>query len=481
MILSIIEFILPFTLFLALSYYFITNMQWYSYRIERVLFKHHKIKWHISYFVIPIIIYEVLKIYSIPFILLYFILLFRWSSRQDKKLVFTNRVKRYFGFSIVAYASITTLCYFIGVDQFNILSSIIVSSFFSIYYERYLFEGYYNSAKQKLQTMPRLKIVAVTASYGKTSIKNFIADTLSKNIKVYKTPKSVNTLAGIVQDINNNLDYNIDVYIVEAGARAEGDIEEISKLLEHQYAVVGTIGPAHIEYFKSMDVIHKTKLEILNSTSLKRAFIIDTLKKDPNIPYNLQTTYFPLNVKNITSSLDGLSFELLIKNKYYKFETSILGKFNIINIVAAINVAREFNTNISDIQENVKSMKSVEHRLNKIVAGEKIIIDDSFNGNFDGMSEAINIVSTHKGRKVIVTPGLVESNDILNISLSKLIDQVFDLVIITGELNYKILSSNIVSAQKIVLKEKSLLEQILASHTKKGDIILFANDAPTYI
>lgn len=87
----------------------------------------------------------------------------------------------------------------------------------------------------------------------------------------------------------------------------------------------------------------------------------------------------------------------------------------------------------------------------------------------------------HNGRKVIVTPGLVESNKEFNVALAKAINSVFSVAIITGELNSKILQENISNPLKVILKDKSNIEGILKSITKPGDLILFANDAPSYI
>ena len=113
--------------------------------------------------------------------------------------------------------------------------------------------------------MPDLKIIAITGSYGKTSIKNFLAQILSKKFKVYHTPRSVNTLEGIVKDINDNLGSDIQIYIVEAGAREKRDILKIARLLQHDIGIVGKIGEQHIEYFKTLSNIIQTKLEIIAS------------------------------------------------------------------------------------------------------------------------------------------------------------------------------------------------------------------------
>mgnify|MGYP003438591023 FL=1 len=97
------------------------------------------------------------------------------------------------------------------------------------------------------------------------------------------------------------------------------------------------------------------------------------------------------------------------------------------------------------------------------------------------MLEAVNICSNHIGRRVIITPGLVESTDEANILLAKAINENFDFVILTGSLNTQLLSSNIDKNKVYILKDKSLMEATLAKKTRIGDLILFANDAPNFI
>ena len=97
------------------------------------------------------------------------------------------------------------------------------------------------------------------------------------------------------------------------------------------------------------------------------------------------------------------------------------------------------------------------------------------------MLEGIRLCSLHEGRKVIVTPGLVESSDELNLRLIEAINEVFDLVIVTGSLNSKLFSKNLTVKNNIKLTDKALLTNVLGTQTKAGDIILFANDAPNFI
>ncbi|MDE5592301.1 MAG: UDP-N-acetylmuramoyl-tripeptide--D-alanyl-D-alanine ligase, partial [Helicobacter sp.] len=239
---------------------------------------------------------------------------------------------------------------------------------------------------------------------------------------------------------------------------------------------------AHIEYFKYIETIYQTKYEILKSDRLRRAYIYEENKSftPPDMPY-IPAVYFPQNVGHVEATLEGTSFSLEIGGKSLEFQTKILGTFNVINISAAIAIAKDLGMEYENIIKQVQKLEPIEHRLNKISTYDKLILDDSYNGNIDGMLESIRIASLHHGRKVIVTPGLIESDEESNLILAKAMDDIFDIVIITGELNAKILKDNIYKPLKIVLKDKNSIEGILKSTTQSGDLILFANDAPSYI
>jgi UDP-N-acetylmuramoyl-tripeptide--D-alanyl-D-alanine ligase len=151
------------------------------------------------------------------------------------------------------------------------------------------------------------------------------------------------------------------------------------------------------------------------------------------------------------------------------------------NIAVAVRVAKSFGMSDEEIGEAVKKLEPVEHRLQMIKAGGKLILDDGYNGNIDGMLEGIRLCSLHVGRKVIVTPGLVESSDELNLKLIHAINELFDIVIVTGALNAELFDKTVKVKNKIMLADKSKLTEVLANQTKSGDIILFANDAPNFI
>ncbi|ACM93511.1 D-alanyl-d-alanine-adding enzyme [Nautilia profundicola AmH] len=468
------DLIVNFITAYILGFYIITVLQWYSYRVDRIIFHFHKPLWHLLYFVIPVVTY--IAAYKFFWIYLFFGLipsLFLWQ-RRVKGLVVTDRVKRFFVyvglFETLNLLLLNKYHYNPGIGVLAVVIAAIIASEITEYI---LFLKYKKLAKEKLTKIDP-KIVAITASYGKTSIKNFLYQLLEGTFKVYKTPRSVNTLKGIIKDINVDMPENIEIYIAEAGAREKGDILEIVEFLENEYSILGKIGPQHIEYFKTLDNIKQTKLEIFKTPKLKKGFSYE-------VPYNEKVLVIKNKIKNIKASLNGIEWEVEINDRIHKFECKLLGGFNAVNVTLAIFQALEFGLSVEELKQKVLKLESIPHRLQKIEVGGKIIIDDSFNGNLEGMIESYELVKEYKGKKILVTPGIVEATDEQNKQLAKKIDEVFDLVILTGSINKKVLCENIVNTDKIILNDKKDLEKILAENTKAGDLILFSNDAPEYL
>ena len=463
----------------VLGWYLITNLQWYDYKLSRVILKHHKPYWHLIYFFIPFIAYHTTgSFFTIFFLFAVLPSIFIWHKRLDKKLVLTWRVRRFLILLISLVLFQDILCTLKDAcGTYGVFMPLALAYMGSVMIEKFLFLTFKKEAKNRLKAMQDLQIVAITGSYGKTSIKNFVAEILSQKYNVYATPRSVNTLGGIMRDVNESLPKDTEIYVCEAGARQTGDIYEITTFLEPQRVVVGKVGLAHIEYFKTLKNIIATKLEIMQSPKLEQAFIHTSVTDEAHD----KVTFFGDEVKNINATLDGTDFSLHVEGEVLDLHTNILGSFQTMNIAVAVRIAKSFGMSDEEIKKAVAKLTPVEHRLQRIDAGGKIILDDGYNGNIDGMLEGVRLCSLHVGRKVIVTPGLVESSDELNLKLIDAINDVFDIVIVTGALNAELFDKNIKVKNKTMLKDKSKITDILAHQTKAGDVILFANDAPNFI
>ena len=471
---------------LAMGYYFITNLQWYSYKLNRVLFHHTKTWWHFVYFLLPFALYMFVSYtssYGFVVSIIYLALFYHWYRGLDKPLVWTGRVKRFF-------AAMLLFAVFIAVtfNHFTVVIPLFLAYFISLLIEKMLFNGFKVKAQKKIASMEDLVVVGITASYGKTSIKNYVEHLLKAKYRTYATPRSVNTLGGVMKDVNDDLPADTEVYVVEMGARGEGDIAEITTFVNPQYVVVGKIGPAHIEYFRTMENIRNTKMEILQTGRLKEAWIHESARVKPeanvhtfgtkeNMDIRTKEAAPEFVIEEVEATLESTSFTL----GGVRYSASILGAFNAMNLAAAVLVAKELGLSDAQIQEGLSTLKAVDHRLQRIDAGGKVILDDSFNGNIDGMMASFDLATTYEGRKVVITPGLVEVDDELNIQVAQRANEVFDLVVVTGDLNYAIFKDHVEAEKLVKLATKGEMEAMLVEQTKAGDLILFANDAPSFV
>jgi UDP-N-acetylmuramoyl-tripeptide--D-alanyl-D-alanine ligase len=466
----------------ALGFYWITTLQWFAYRYERAVLHHTKPFWNAIYFALPLGVYYFVIFAALPawFFWIFFYFgyspsLFLWYRRLDKKLVFTNRVKRFFAILIA-----TAIIFEFARNE--IAAPLILTMIISQILENFLRLMFKRKARKKLaKTVMKnnLIVIAITASYGKTSLKHFLAAILREKYNVYFTPGNVNTDLGIAADINNNLPSGAEVYIIEAGAREKNDILTIAKMCDPQYVIIGKIGKQHIEYFKTLDAIAETKRELLLTSKLKRAIIHESAAKGDENEFVSVLKNSALNC--VKSDLNGTSWELAFGDLKFALETPVLGSFNALNISLAFLMARELKVDEASAINAIKKLQNFDHRLQPIKTPNKFILDDSYNGNLDGMIAAIELCKSYNGRKAIVTPGLVESDDESNIILAQKINEVFDVVFITGALNANILCENIDRIKRKRIFDKRDLELILSRETRSGDLILFANDAPSYV
>jgi len=471
---------------LAMGYYFITNLQWYSYKLNRVLFHHTKTWWHFAYFLVPFALYMLVSYtsdYGFVVVIAYLGLLFQWYRGLDKPLVFTGRVKRFFA-AMLLFA----IFFAVALNSFTVIIPIFLAYFISLFIEKMLFNGFKVKAEKKIASMSEMKVVGITASYGKTSIKNYVEHLLKAKYRTYATPRSVNTLGGVMKDVNDDLPDDTEVYVVEMGARGEGDIAEISTFVNPHYVVVGKIGPAHIEYFKTMENIRNTKMEILKTDRLTTAWIhesamvkpesnVHTFGSKENLDIRSNISAPKYIIEDVEATLESTSFTL----DGVRYSASILGAFNAMNLAASVLVAKELGLTDEQIQKQLSTLKPVDHRLQRIDAGGKVILDDSFNGNIDGMMASFDLATTYEGRKVVITPGLVEVDDELNVQVARRANDVFDVIVVTGDLNYAIFKEHVDADKLVKLATKGEMEAMLIEQTLSGDLILFANDAPSFV
>ena len=136
---------------------------------------------------------------------------------------------------------------------------LLLSGYLTAPVEQQIQNGYKRQARKKLASLPHLKVIAITGSYGKTSVKFMLRDVLKERFSVCVTPGSFNTPMGICKVINNDLKAHHQILILEMGARYAGNISELCDIAQPDISIVSNVGLAHLETFGSQEVIAKEK------------------------------------------------------------------------------------------------------------------------------------------------------------------------------------------------------------------------------
>ena len=355
---------------------------------------------------------------------------------------------------------------------------------------------YLNKAKERLNNSKVVKI-GITGSYGKTSVKEILTTLLSQKYRVLATPQSYNTPMGIALT-TQKLDSTHDIFIAEMGARAKGDIKELAQLVNPTFAVLTGINNQHLETFGSVENIMETKYELFENLNEDGIgfFSLDNEKNKQLFDKFNQTKYGSGLDKNdnlvwaseIITDNQGTSFVLNIKGeKPINCKTVLLGKHSVSNICLASSVAYKIGLTPQEIASGINRISSIGHRLELVPNNKNIvIIDDSYNSNVDGAGSAMEVLSSFNGRKIVLTPGLVELGKMENVSnfeLGRKIAKTADFAIVIGTHNAEMLIKGLkdggmqttnISFAKTLNKGNELLNNML----REGDVVMFLNDLP---
>lgn len=431
------------------------------------------------------------------------IIKFNFCINKKSKLKFTKRVCRLifsnFFILFIIFASVFNffnnfLYFLIFFLLFFIIFPFFLIGIFliSLPVEIFIKKIYISKAKRKLKKCACKKI-GITGSFGKTSTKNILYQILSEEFDVCATPQSFNTPMGVCKAVLENLKETDDFFIVEMGARQKGDIDFLSKFVGVDFGVITPIGECHIETFGNVENIENTKYELCENVDL--AFFNGKSKSTKKLFERFERKKYLLCdkkgfsfAKNIETNENGSNFVLEIDNQEIKCSTKLLGKANIDNIVVAASVAYILGESLVCIKSGIEKVKSTPHRL-ELIKGYVNVVDDSFNSNFDGFVEALNVLKKFKGRKIVVSPGMVELGKIQeqkNFEIGQKIASVCNFFVIMNDTNKKALSSGAknggLSSEKIFYANtRSEQQKILKNIIQKGDVVLFENDFPSNI
>ncbi len=461
------------------------------------------------------------EVFTFSGLIFYFVIsaiFVKYESKIPKKkpLVLTARMKREYAVIILltfgASLGIFKLNYdflhlggviaslrfvFIAITPLLVPIIVFLSAVITAPFENINNRHYIKKAGRTLSERKDLIKIGITGSYAKTSVKKILATILSKKYKVKASPESFNTPLGITRSVGT-LKSDDEVFIAEMGARNIGNIKELCQMVEPQYGIITGISNQHLESFFNIGNVIKTKCELSDNLAKRNGLTVvngdtryfEELKakiKGEYLICGTENTSFDVYAENVTVTGEGSEFDLVFDNKKLHCTTKLLGKHNISNIVLATGLAYKLGVSDEQLVEAISELEPPKHRLNLMTTPNGMkILDDTFNANVDGVKHALELLSIYDGRKIIVTPGLVElgaDEKKANKNFGRDIAKVCDLVFLIGKTRSEPIKEGLIEegfSEENILVYNSLSDakREFKKYLCATDVVLLENDLP---
>ena len=440
------------------------------------------------------------------------VLLYRLSRdhHAKKQFRFTPRMKRLYAVSFFVFAGILIalrFCVPAGEPAVSAVLFMLFPLFLPLWValsglvawpiEKAISEMYFRDAQRILRERKDLIRIGITGSWGKTSVKFILGTILSEKYNTLVTPSSFNTPMGVTRVIRSSLEPGHRVFIAEMGARHVGDIKEMCRLVHPEIGILTSVGPQHLDTFKTVERVAKTKYELIDALPENgRCFFpddqgicLDLFRKTakPKSLSGLDADTDDVWAEEITVSPDGSHFTLCTRDFRIPCHTALLGELNIRNIVLCASVAISLGLTKEQIARGISRLVPVEHRLQLIPsAGGITIIDDAFNSNIRGAEQAFRVLKEFPPHRIIITPGMVELGKLeydMNREFGEKMAAGCDTAILVGKKRCTAIREGLISAgfpEDQIRVAESLDEAVSIMHTiaRSGDTVLFENDLP---
>lgn len=312
--------------------------------------------------------------------------------------------------------------------------------------EYYLKERIKTKTRVKISSFKNLKVIGITGSYGKSSTKEILYQLLKDDFEVLKTPESYNTILGISKVVDLELNSRYQFFICEMGAFKRGEIKEICDTVSPDYGLITGITQQHLERFGSIKNIVKAKFELLDSIhnvdhlvfNLDNKYVEGELLKrgiSKVFAYGVRPEC-QVKMSKKSFSKKGSQFTLTINRRAFRISTQLFGESNIQNIASAAAMATLLGLRPETIASKISKLRPIPHRFFLQSFGQATIVDNTYSTNPSGFREMLKTAQSLKGKKVLVTPGLVELGEKemkVHKELGKLSENIFEKIVLVGK------------------------------------------------
>jgi len=328
-------------------------------------------------------------------------------------------------------------------------------------------------ATKNRSMFPKLKVIGITGSFGKSSTKEFLYHLLKDELQTLKTPKNINTEIGVANHLIQNLKDTHQVYIVEMGAYRPGEIQIICDMVQPEVGIITAIAPQHFTLFKTLDNIKNTKAELVRSLPKKSLAILNAdYPACQEIAKSLETPVFTYT----KSQIEGQNFTV----NEHTYSSNLEASFLLPNLIAAVRAALYLGLTPKQIQAAIHTIPPEMLPIKLLRKPKALLVDDSYNSNPVGFAQAIDLVKHQRNRrrKILITRGMIELGGLSyeeHLKIAHLADEVFDEVVITHSQNFSPFQAGLKKAKLILLSDPKDIVEYLKDTLDPQDLILLEN------
>lgn len=262
---------------------------------------------------------------------------------------------------------------------------------------------------------PGVKI-AVAGSYGKTSMKELLNTVLGEGKIVAVTPANKNVLSSHAL-FANKLTGHEEILVIEYGEGAPGDVERFASITSPDIGIITGLAPAHLDKYPSLADAGNDIFSLANAVGPANTYVnIDSIavKTFMKPDFRTYSSYEVLGwkIKEIQIDLSGTSFVMKKGKESLELKSGLLGRHQVGPLALTAALGIKFGLTKKQVEAGVQRTRAFDHRMQPRLLRDAWIIDDTYNGNIDGMIAGLRLLKELPGkRKTYITPGLVDQGE----------------------------------------------------------------------
>ncbi len=356
-----------------------------------------------------------------------------------------------------------------------------------------------------------LLVIGVTGSYGKSSTKDYIAQILSQRFNVVKTPGTQNTPIGIANTILSKLRDDTQVFIVEMGAYARGEIAGICQIVHPTIGIITAVNHQHLSLFKNLATTMAAKYELIeslpkdglalfNGNNANARTLFQKTKKKKKVLFYVQRSDKRIAEKgeedsdtsiiadDVVVHPKNVQFTVVIKGTLLHLNAPLLGDHAIENILPGIYIADYLGMSAAQIADGVANLKPIPRTMARLENEDGfIIIDDTFNANPDAVLAACRYLSIYKKKKLLVLQPMIELGKKAkseHYAVAKTVASICDVLLVTNKNFYESITQGVRDGGgKCEVRVGNAHEhaQFIRSNMTKGDVVLFEGKEAEFV